>query len=85
MAYAVPCILQEGWQELAEAPLHVCCHELLHILADKAASGECKLAVEVRNDQLQDLQAVLQGLWPGVVQLHMRTAAVAADVYSITW
>lgn len=57
--YAVPGALQEGWQELVEAPLHVCCHEPLHLLADKAAFGECKLAGEVRHDQLQDLQAIL--------------------------
>lgn len=77
-ADAVPCILQKGWQEVTKATLHLCLHEGLHILADKAAPGEGKLAVEVRDGQLQGLQAILEALHPPVIQLYKLYTATAA-------
>lgn len=58
--YLVPAAVSKGRQELMEALLYGCMDHVPDVLADDTASGMCTFAVQIWDDQFQDVLTALQ-------------------------
>jgi hypothetical protein len=78
--YLIPAAVSKGREEVVEALLYGCVDCAPDVLADNTASGMCMFAVQIWDDQFQDVLTTLQAQCTSVSTMNQLRASCMHSV-----